>query len=196
MNLDGLFAPFDPPQTNLVDRLRYWAAHQGEQFAFGFTSDGEDEIRLSYSQVETRARAIAAHLVEAGMQGERALLLYPPGLDFVTAFFGCLFAGMVAVPAYPPRRNRNMGRIQAISDDAAARIVLSVSEVTDRAQGLLDEAPHLQSLTWLATDGIADEKAAGWQEYSPAEQDLAVLQYTSGSTGMPKGASSKVPEIE
>ncbi|MEE2781456.1 MAG: SDR family NAD(P)-dependent oxidoreductase [Planctomycetota bacterium] len=187
MNLDGLFAPFDPPQTNLVDRLRYWAAHQGEQFAFGFTSDGEDEIRLSYSQVETRARAIAAHLVEAGMQGERALLLYPPGLDFVTAFFGCLFAGMVAVPAYPPRRNRNMGRIQAISDDAEARIVLSVSEVTDRAQGLLDEAPHLQSLTWLATDGIADEKAAGWQEYSPAEQDLAVLQYTSGSTGMPKG---------
>ena len=187
MNLDGLFAPFDPPQTNLVDRLRYWAANQGEQFAFGFTSDGEDEIRMTYGQLETRAKALAAHLVEAGMRGERALLLYPPGLDFVTAFFGCFFAGMVAVPAYPPRRNRNMGRIQAISDDAEARIVLSVSEVTDRAQGLLDEAPHLQSLTWLATDGIADEKADLWQEHSPAEEDLAVLQYTSGSTGMPKG---------
>ena len=156
MSLEGLFTPFDPPQTNLVDRLRYWAEHQGDQFGFGFTSDGENEIRMTYGQLETRARAIGAHLLNAGMQGERALLLYPPGLDFVTAFFGCFFAGMVAVPAYPPRRNRNMGRIQAISDDAEAKIVLSVSEVTDRAQGLLDEAPHLQALTWLATDGISD----------------------------------------
>ena len=187
MSLDGLFAPFDPPQTNLVDRLRYWAEHQGDQFGFGFTSDGEDEIRMTYGELETRARAIAAHLHDAGMQGERALLLYPPGLDFVTAFFGCFFAGMVAVPAYPPRRNRNMGRIQAISDDAEAKIVLSVSEVTDRAQGLLDEAPHLQTLTWMATDGISDEQADDWKAYSPKESDLAVLQYTSGSTGMPKG---------
>lgn len=187
MSLDGLFAPFDPPQTNLVDRLRYWAEHQGDQFGFVFTSDGEDEIRMTYGQLEMRARAIAAHLVDAGMSGERALLLYPPGLDFVTAFFGCFFAGMVAVPAYPPRRNRNMGRIQAISDDAKAKIVLSVSEVTDRAQGLLDEAPHLQPLTWLATDGIPDHAAENWKEYSPGGSDLAVLQYTSGSTGMPKG---------
>ena len=170
-----------------MDRLRYWADHQGDQFGFGFTSDGEDEIRMTYGQLETRARAIGAHLLTAGMQGERALLLYPPGLDFVAAFFGCFFAGMVAVPAYPPRRNRNMGRIQAISDDAEAKIVLSVSEVTDRAQGLLDEAPHLQSLTWLATDEISNAEAEQWKPHSPGETDLAVLQYTSGSTGMPKG---------
>ncbi|MDE0940338.1 MAG: hypothetical protein OSA43_10315, partial [Pirellulales bacterium] len=93
LSLDGLFAPFDPPQTNLVDRLRYWAEHQGDQFGFVFTSDGEDEIRMTYGQLETRARAIAAHLVDAGMSGERALLLYPPGLDFVTAFFWLLFCG-------------------------------------------------------------------------------------------------------
>ena len=112
MNLDGLFAPFDPPQTNLVDRLRYWAANQGEQFAFGCTSDGEDEIRMTYGQLETRAKALAAHLVEAGMRGERALLLYPPGLDFVTAFFGCFFAGMVAVPAMMKARETASPRLE------------------------------------------------------------------------------------
>ena len=187
MNLDGLFTPFDPPVTNLVDRLRYWSQQQGPEIAFYFTSDGEDEIKITYAELDKRARAIAAHLVDLGMSGQRALLMYPPGLDFVTAFFGCLFAGMVAVPAYPPRRNRNMGRIQAISDDAEAGIVLSVNEVTARAQGLLDEAPHLRELTWLATDGIPDDLAASWKEHSPRAEDLAILQHTSGSTGMPKG---------
>jgi malonyl CoA-acyl carrier protein transacylase len=187
LNLDGLFAPFDPPVTNLVDRLRYWSEQQGAEVAFYFTSDGDDEVKITYAQLDMRARAIAARLMDLGMAGERALLLYPPGLDFITAFFGCLFAGMVVVPAYPPRRNRNMGRIQAISDDAGAKIVLSVREVTDRSQGLLDEAPHLKESTWLATDDISDELAASWKEQSPQEKDLAVLQYTSGSTGMPKG---------
>ncbi len=187
MNLDGLFAPFDPPTTNLVDRLRYWSEQRGPEVGFYFTSDGDDEIKITYAELDMRARAIAAHLTELGMSGERALLLYPPGLDFVAAFFGCLYAGMVAVPAYPPRRNRNMGRIQAISDDAGGKIVLSVSEVTDRAQGLLDEAPHLKDLIWLATDEVPDRLSSNWKERRVKEDELAVLQYTSGSTGMPKG---------
>jgi acyl-CoA synthetase (AMP-forming)/AMP-acid ligase II len=121
------------------------------------------------------------------MAGERALLLYPPGLDFVAGFFGCLYSGTIAVPAYPPRRNRNMTRIQAISDNAEAKAALSVHDVTNRVAGLLDEAPHLKSLTWIATDGL---DAGTGRSVDPARElpdMLAVLQYTSGSTGTPKG---------
>src|SRR5688500_10161853 len=99
---------FTPPSTNLVDVLRYWADQIPDQVAFYFTDGEEGEERISYSEFDCRARAIAAQLQELGMQGQRALLLFPPGLEFVTAFFGCLYAGATAVPAYPPRRNRNM----------------------------------------------------------------------------------------
>ena len=79
------------------------------------------------------------------MTGERALLLYPPGLDFVVGFFGCLYAGVVAVPAYPPRRNRNMHRIQAIAEDATARVALTIADVADRTTSLLEEDSSLQA---------------------------------------------------
>ena len=115
MNHQRSLAPYSPPATNLVDSLRYWTEQTPDSVAFYF-SDGEaEELRLSYEGFDRRARAIGAHLLEKGMQGERVLLLYPPGLDFVTGFMGCLYAGATAVPAYPPRRNRYMSRIDAIS---------------------------------------------------------------------------------
>jgi 8-amino-7-oxononanoate synthase len=156
--------------------------------SFYYLVDGdEQETRFSYEQLDRRARAIAVELMSQGMRGERALLLYPPGLEFVAAFFGCLYAGAIAVPAYPPRRNRNMARIQAISDDAQAKVALTVHEVSDRVQGLLDEAPHMKQLTWLATDRIPLEQADNWKMPRLRDDTLAVLQYTSGSTGTPKG---------
>jgi acyl-CoA synthetase (AMP-forming)/AMP-acid ligase II len=130
---------------------------------------------------------VAAKLQSMNMAGERALLLYPPGLDFVAGLFGCIYSGTIAVPAFPPRRNRNMTRIQAISDNAEATAALSVSDVTDRVAGLLDEAPHLKSLSWIATDGLDAELADQWTPPDLLPDALAVLQYTSGSTGTPKG---------
>ena len=188
VNLDEFFAPFNPPLTNLVDRLRYWAEHLPDQVAFYFLVDGEEqELRVTNAELDRQARAIAAKLTALGMNGERALLLYPPGLDFVAAFFGCLYAGVTAVPAYPPRRNRNMARIQAISDDAEAKLALTVSEVTGRVQGLLEEAPHLKDLIWLGTDQLPLELADDWQPTPIPGDSVAMLQYTSGSTGTPKG---------
>ena len=89
------------------------------------------------------ARAIGAWLQMHSLEGERALLLFPAGLEFIAGFLGCLYAGVVAVPAYPPRRNRNMQRIAAISDDCAAKIALTEHDVLDRIEDLLEEAPHL-----------------------------------------------------
>src|SRR5215472_964312 len=87
--------------STLVEILRYRATNQPEQLAYTFLEDGE-EGHLSYADLDRLAQAIAAGLQRLQLPGERVLLLYPPGLEFVSGFFGCLYAGAVAVPVYPP----------------------------------------------------------------------------------------------
>ena len=148
MHLDHLPGSFFGP-SNLVDLLRHRAAHQPGDVGFLYLVDGEsEEISWTYADLDRRARAIGAWLQSLGLQGERALLLYPAGLDFIAAFFGCLYAGVVAVPAYPPRKNRSLERIEAIANDAEAKVTLTTKEVFDRVQGVLAENPSLQSLHW------------------------------------------------
>lgn len=187
MDLKRFVAPFNPPTTTLIDSLRYWTEQQPQEVAYYFTDGENEEISLTYEQFDRHARAIAARLTDMGMAGERALLLYPPGLEFIVAWFGCLYARVIAVPAYPPRRNRNMQRIEAISDDCRAKVALTEHDVLDRIEDLLDEAPHLKPLSWLATDRIADSDGVGWNPPRIRPDGLAMLQYTSGSTGTPKG---------
>ncbi len=188
VKLDRILAPYSPPQTNLVDALRYWTERQAGQVALASWTGEEIQGQWTYGELELRARTVAARLQEIGVRGERVLLLYPPGLDFAAGLFGCFYAGAIAVPAFPPRRNRNMERIQTISDDCAAKVALTISDVTDRMQdGLLDEAPRLRDLIWLATDRLDRANAAQWRPETLRGDDLAVLQYTSGSTGSPKG---------
>src|SRR5690349_11535144 len=102
---------------SLVALLRRRAEHQPERQAYTFLGDGETgELHLTYAQLDRQARAIASLLQQAGAAGERALLLYPPGIDYIAAFFGCLYAGVVAIPAYPPRLeqlHRSLPRLQA-----------------------------------------------------------------------------------
>ena len=171
-----------------MDLLRHRAAHQGSDRAFTYLVDGEsEEIHLTYRELDRQARAIGAWLESMGLEGERALLLYPAGLEFVAAFFGCLYAGVVAVPAYPPRRNRKLSRIEAIVDDAQAKVALTTSQVLERVQPVLDETPDLKRLAWLATDQLPLDIDHNWQVPDVHGDTLAFLQYTSGSTGTPKG---------
>ena len=150
--------------------------------------DGENEqIHLTYAELDRQARAIGAWLEAQDLVGERALLLYPPGLDFISAFFGCLYGGVVAVPVYPPRRNRSLERIQAIADDADAKVALTTDTVLSRVMPLIDETPHLKSLTWLATSQVPADLEEKWDMPDVHGDTLAFLQYTSGSTGTPKG---------
>lgn len=186
MSPDSEFTRSAPPETHLVDRLRYCCAVKPDQVAFYFIDNGE-EATLTYQQLDRRARSIAHQLMDAGMQGGRALLLYPPGLEFVSSFFGCLYAGAVAVPAFPPRLNRNLKRIQTISNDAEASIVLTVEQVIDRTQSVLSATPHLKKLDWLATNLVTTENADRWKDPEIRPDSLAIVQYTSGSTGKPKG---------
>jgi len=151
-------------------------------------SDGEHiDIEWTYADLDRKARSIATRLLNMGLEGERALLLYPSGLDFVAAFFGCLYAGVTAVPAYPPRRNRNMARIESISNDAEAKIALTTGDVLERVQTMIGDTPTLQQIRWRATDSWDDSLADEWQRPDVHGETLAFLQYTSGTTGTPKG---------
>jgi len=187
VHLDHLPGSFFGP-SNLVDLLRHRASHQAHDRAFTYLVDGEnEEILLSYQALDRRARAVAAKLQAMNLTGQRALLLYPAGLDFIVAFFGCLYAGVVAVPAYPPRRNRSLSRIQAIADDAEAKIALTTFPVWERVQSVLDQSPNLKKMDWLCTDKLPEGIEQEWQVPDVHGDTLAFLQYTSGSTGTPKG---------
>ncbi len=187
MHLDHLPGSFFGP-SNLVDLVQHRAAHQPHDRAFIYLVDGEtEEIHLTYHELDRQARAIAARLQEMDLAGERALLLYPAGLDFIAAFFGCLYAGVVAVPAYPPRRNRSLSRIQSIGDDAQASIALTTYAVWERVQPVLDQTPDLTKIEWLCTDQLPTDIESGWRAPDVHGDTLSFLQYTSGSTGTPKG---------
>ncbi|WP_448269199.1 amino acid adenylation domain-containing protein [Nostoc sp. DSM 114159] len=174
--------------STFVDLLRLRSSTQPNRDAFTFLLDGETEqTTLTYQELDRRSRRIAAQLQALGLTGERALLLYPAGLDFLVAFFGCLYAGVVAVTAYPPRNQRNTPRIKAISLDAQAAIALTTTEILPTVRSLMSEKTGLESLQWLTTDNLALGIEDAWQEPSIDRDTLAFLQYTSGSTGTPKG---------
>ena len=127
--------------STFVDLLRYRALHQPDQIAFTFLQDGETELgSLTYQELDRQARAIAAMLQSLNAKDERALLLYPPGLEFICAFFGCLYAGAIAVPAYPPRPNRSISRVQAIVADAQARFALTAKSLLTSVESRLGES--------------------------------------------------------
>ncbi|KAB8332623.1 non-ribosomal peptide synthetase [Scytonema tolypothrichoides VB-61278] len=174
--------------ATVVDILRYRTFKTPHKQAFTFLEDGETkELTLTYQELDRRSRAVASQLQALGLSGERAILLYPPGLDYLTAFFGCLYAGIVAVPAYPPRNQRNTPRIQAIITDAQAAIILTTTTILSTIQSLLAKETDQGHLRWLTTDNLAQGIEDSWQQPTVNAQTLAFLQYTSGSTGTPKG---------
>ncbi|ARV58870.1 AMP-dependent synthetase [Nostocales cyanobacterium HT-58-2] len=174
--------------STLVELLRCRALLQPKKKAFTFLRDGETEdANVTYYELDEQSRKIAAYLQFLNASNERALLLYPPGLEFIAAFFGCLYAKVVAVPAYPLRRNQKLSRLQAIVRDAQAAVVLTTQSELINIKNRFAEEPDLVSMQFIATDNITDDLALNWQEPTLCENTLAFLQYTSGSTGTPKG---------
>lgn len=187
INYGDLQEPLNKFST-LVELLRYRASSQPERIAYIFLRDGEiEEARLTYGELDQKARAIAAHLQSLEAKGERGLLLYPPGLDFISAFFGCLYAGVVAIPAYPPRRNQNLWRLQAIIADSQARFTFTNAVLFPSLENQWAKDPELGAMQWIVTDEIDPHLREDWLEPTLEKNSLAFLQYTSGSTGTPKG---------
>src|SRR5262249_20772607 len=140
---------------------------------------------LTYGELDEKARAIAASLAQSVGPGERVLLLYPPGLEYIAAFFGCLYANVIAVPAYPPdpaRLERMLPRLLAILSDAQAAVVLTSDALLTLIEPVL---PELGGVSVLSSTGCA--KADAWRAPDVGPETIAFLQYTSGSTAAPKG---------
>lgn len=174
--------------STLVDLLTYRGKDQPDKVGFTFLQDGTtDNVTLTYRELDRQARSIAASLQEANLAGERALLLYPSGLDFIAAFFGCLYAGVIPVPVYPPKRNQKIWRLQAIVSDAQPAVVLTITSLLSSVAVHFAENPELARTRLMTTDGITGDLESAWREPAISRDTLAFLQYTSGSTSAPKG---------
>ena len=173
--------------SSIIDVLNARANIQATQPSYIFLSDGAEVDRLTFAQLQSRARAVAVCLQEMKAQNERALLLYPAGLDYIIAFYACLYGKAIAVPAYPPRMNQNLRRLLAIIDDSRPIVALTTSAIFSRLQRWFDQIPSLKSIRWITTDDIDPDLADLWKENRVDKETVAFLQYTSGSTSAPKG---------
>ena len=174
----------DAPDAILA-RLRRHALDRPDRPIYRFLRDDGGTQALTFGELLRRVAGLAAVFQGHAAQGERAILLYPPGLEFIEAFLACLAAGLVAVPAYPPRRNRNGDRLRAILDDARPRLILTTARTVPLLEG--DEAIAAGGALCLATDGIDARPSDSWQFPPIRSETIAFLQYTSGSTGTPRG---------
>jgi acyl-CoA synthetase (AMP-forming)/AMP-acid ligase II/acyl carrier protein len=173
---------------SLLDFVHSGAEETPDRVAYRFLADGEIETsQVTYSQQDCRARAIAAVLTERRAAGERALLLYPRTSDFISAFLGCLYSGVIAVPLYPPRNDRSLPRLTAVAADAQAKLILTTSTSLPRIRAWVSRMPEGGRVEVIATDQIAADQANQWARPDINPESLAFLQYTSGSTSTPKG---------
>ncbi|WP_437779136.1 amino acid adenylation domain-containing protein [Sorangium sp. So ce1097] len=176
--------------ATLVALLRRRAEQRPSAHAYTFLLDGETDARsMTYGELDLRARALAAELQAGARAGERALLLVPPGLDFIAAFFGCLYAGLVAVPVPLPQRKRGLLRVLAIVRDCRPSVVLTTEAFLGAVAMLRDDPSfaELSHLRCVAVDAVRDGQGDAWRAPRVTAETVAFLQYTSGSTGTPKG---------
>ncbi|PSB06966.1 AMP-binding protein [Pleurocapsa sp. CCALA 161] len=175
-------------KTNIVEILQHRAISQGNNLAYIFLRDGENkETRLTYQELDLKAKAIALQLQQLVAPGSRALLVFPysAGLEFITAFFGCLYAGVVAVPCHPPKNRLTTLEVQTRLESADVEVILTNSSSFNKLKIRLSEW-NKGAIPCLDTDKI-ELQADGWTVPEIATDTLAFLQYTSGSTGEPKG---------
>jgi acyl-CoA synthetase (AMP-forming)/AMP-acid ligase II/thioesterase domain-containing protein len=179
------------PGETLVDLLRERAIRLPNRLGYSFLPKGEaEEARFTYAELDLRARAIGAWLTSVSAAGDRVLLLSSSGPEFVSAVFGCLYRGAVAVPAYPldpARISRTVSRLRRILKDAEPVVALTTGNTLGLLEDLVRIHPDLESVRWMATESIPLELARDWKRPPIHADTLAILQYTSGSLAAPKG---------
>lgn len=173
---------------SLVEVLRFRAATSPQKITCTFLNK-ESEETMTYSDLDDHARAIAATLQEQGLKpGDRVLLLFSPGLPLIQAFFGCLYAGCIAVPIYPPAQEKLLEKAQRIIKNSKPKLVLLTAAHLEFFTGSDPKTKgSFAQIPCLAVDSIKLTQGNHWHPHHPGKKDIAFLQYTSGSTMHPKG---------
>ena len=173
----------------LVEILRERAARQGNQRIYTFLH-GEEEKSLTYAEIDRLARSTAAALLLHCSPRDRALLIYPPGLEYIVALFACMYAGIIAVPSYAPRPNRPLSRLEAIVSNSEPKVVLTTRALLDSPKSIFhQQVGPLANLLALATDDLTLDLSSEAQPVALTAKTPVILQYTSGSTAFPKGVT-------
>ncbi len=174
------------PFNSIKEVLKDKALTIPNQIAFRFLENGEIEgATITYKQLYDDALAIAGELMKIAAPGDRALLIYPNGIEFIRAFYACVLSGLVAVPMYPPSGRRRLGRLENVAKDCGPKVALTTSAIKVSSEGWFDNIESMSKVKWLETDGISTTVEVTLSELT--DQHLVFLQYTSGSTGSPKG---------
>ena len=177
-----------PIAGTLLDLLERRAERYRDNVVFRFSRNGEEEnsSRLTYHELDSKARGIASILQQQGAAGQRVLVLCPSGLDFVAGLFGCIYAGAIAVPVHPPMHDRLVPRVASIAADVQPNFALTTAETQAKIKATVDGLIEGRALRWCVADEVVWD-AEKWVAPDVDANTAVIVQYTSGSTSSPKG---------
>nr|ADU90660.1 putative syringomycin synthetase [Collimonas sp. MPS11E8] len=171
-----------------VDLCEQRATAEAGKLAYRYLNQRAEDQLLSFGELDQAARRLAARLAASGAKGDRVLIVCPQSIEYVMAFFGCLYGGFIAVPAYAPRNNHHFERLQAMIEDAQPSMLLLCRKQYASVSAFMENNPALRAMEIVIVDDVMAETAAVEWQVPPIERDdIAFLQYTSGSTDAPKG---------